>query len=128
MNVVDSSGWLEYLADETNADFFAPAIERPSDLIVPSITIYEVFKRVRQQRGEHLALQSVALMLRGRVIDLDTTLALAAAGLSAQHALPLADSVILATARNFDARLWTQDEHFQGLDGIRFIAKPQRSA
>ena len=121
MNVVDSSGWLEYLADGGNAGFFASAIEDPAALIVPTLSLFEVFKRVLQQRGEPPALQAVALMHQGRVVDLDAPLALAAARLSAQERLPLADSVMLATARAFNATLWTQDEDFKGRDGVRFV-------
>ena len=124
MNVVDSSGWLEYFADGPNADFFAPAIEAKRDLIVPIITIYEVFKRVLQQKGEDDALQAIAQMLQGRVIDLDTALALQAAKMSAELKLPMADSLILTTARAYAAIVWTQDEHFDGLEGVRYIEKP----
>lgn len=124
MNVVDSSGWLEYFADGPNADFFAPAIEAKRDLIVPIITIYEVFKRVLQQKGEDDALQAIAQMLQGRVIDLDTALALQAAKMSAELKLPMADSIILTTARAYAAIVWTQDEHFDGLEGVRYIEKP----
>ena len=123
MNVVDSSGWLEYLAEEPNADFFAPAIENTAELIVPSISIYEVFKRVSQQREEHEALKATALMMQGRVINLDISLALSAAKISMTLSLPMADSVILATARAFGATLWTQDEHFKDIEGVCYIAK-----
>jgi predicted nucleic acid-binding protein len=123
MNVVDSSGWLEYFADGPNADFFAPAIETTSEVIVPAISVYEVFKRVLQQRSESEALQAVAVMMRGRGVDLDDQLALTAAKISMQHRLPLADSIILATARVHGATLWTQDEHFEDIEGVRYIAK-----
>lgn len=125
MNVVDSSGWLEYLADGANADFFAPAIEDVEHLIVPTISVLEVFKRVLQQRGENDALQAVALMQQGEIVDLDAGLALSAAKLGHSLKLPLADSVILATARKRDATVWTQDRDFDGLEGVRFIAKVQ---
>ena len=123
MNVVDSSGWLEYLADAPNADFFAAAIKDATNLIVPTISVLEVFKRILQQRSETEALVAAAFMRRGRVIDLDTGIALSAAKLGSDHGLPLADSVILATARQFDATLWTQDRDFQGIDKVRYIAK-----
>lgn len=123
MNVVDSSGWLEYLAEAPNADFFAPAIENTAELIVPSISIYEVFKRVSRQRDETAALQATALMMQGQVVDLDISMALSAAKISTMLSLPMADSVILATARAFGATLWTQDEHFRRIEGVRFIAK-----
>jgi predicted nucleic acid-binding protein len=123
MNVVDSSGWLEYFAEGPNADFFAPSIERVSELAVPSVSIYEVFKRVLQQRGEEAALKAVAVMAQGHVVDLDLPLALSAAKLSADLKLPMADSIILATARAHDATVWTQDEHFEHIEGVRYIEK-----
>jgi predicted nucleic acid-binding protein len=123
MNVVDSSAWLEYFADESNADFFAEAIENVEALIVPVISIYEVFKRVYQQRGEGDALQSVALMEQGQVIELDTSLALQAAKISIDLKIPMADSIILATAKSYEATLWTQDVDFKGLDGVQYLEK-----
>lgn len=123
MNVVDSSGWLEYFADGPNADFFAPAIERTAELIVPTLSLYEVFKRVLQQRGEGDALQAVAIMLQGSVVDLDTDLALSAAKLSTDLGLPMADSVMLATARSQKAIFWTQDADFDGIEGVQYVAK-----
>ena len=123
MNVVDSSGWLEYFANGRNADFFAPAIEATSRLVVPTLSLYEVFKRILQQRDEASALQAVALMQRGEVVDLDATVALAAAKTSLELRLPMADSVMLATARAHGATLWTQDEDFEGLQGVRYVAR-----
>jgi toxin FitB len=123
MNLVDSSGWLEYLADGPNAGFFAPTIEDVNRLIVPTISLLEVFKRVLQQRDENDALQAVALMKQGAVVDLDSALAINAAKLGKDLKLPLADSIILATAKACDATVWTQDSDFEGLEGVRFIAK-----
>jgi predicted nucleic acid-binding protein len=123
VNVVDSSGWLEYFANGKNADFFAPAIEGTSQLVVPTLSLHEVFKRLLQQRGEEPALQAVALMHQATVVDLDATLALAAARLSLELRLPMADSVMLATPRAVGATLWTQDEDFEGEDGVRFVAR-----
>lgn len=123
MNVVDSSAWLEYFADGPNAGFFAAAIETTDELIVPSICLLEVFKRVSQQRGEGPALQAVAVMQQARVVDLDSALALTAAKIGADTKLALADSVVLATARTCDATLWTQDADFEGLPEVKFRAK-----
>ena len=123
MNVVDSSGWLEYLAAGPNADFFAGAIEATAELLVPTISLYEVFKRVLQQRDEGDALQAVALMQQGRVVDLTSPLSLSAARLGVRHRLPMADSIMLATARMHDATLWIQDADFEGLVGVRFKVK-----
>lgn len=123
MNVVDSSGWLEYLADSTNADFFAQPIEDTESLVVPTISIYEVFKRVLQQRGENFALQAVALMQQARVVDLDSSLALAAAKLGYELRLPLADSIIYATALSTNSTFWTQDSDFENIPSVKYIRK-----
>ena len=123
MNVVDSSGWLEYFADGPNADFFAPTIENVRELITPSIILYEVFKRILQQSSEDDALKAIAIMAQGQVIKFDSTLALSAAKTSADLKLPMADSIILATARAHDATVWTQDEDFEGIEGVQYIKK-----
>jgi len=120
VNVVDSSAWLEYFANGPNAGFFAEAIEQTEKLLVPAIVLYEVFKRIRLQRGENAALQAVAVMQEGEIVPLDAALALHAAQLGIEHRLPLADSTILATARDRSALLWTQDSDFQGLEGVRY--------
>ena len=121
MNLVDSSGWLEYLAGGRNSKFFVPAVENLPKLIVPTICIYEVFKRIVQQRNEDDALQAVALMHQGRVVDLDAALALDSARMSDELKLPMADSIILATARHYQATLWTQDADFKGMDNVKFF-------
>lgn len=123
MNVMDSCGWLEYFADGQNADFFAPAIEDTASLIVPAISLFEVFKRILQQRTENDALRAVALMQQGRVVVLDDALSLTAAKLSIDLKLPMADSLILATARAHAAVLWTQDDDFSGIQGVQYILK-----
>jgi predicted nucleic acid-binding protein len=123
MNVVDSGGWLEYFADGPNADFFAQAIETVADLVVPTLSLYEVFKRVLQQRGEGDALQAVAIMMQGKVIDLDMDLALRAAKVSMERKLPMAESVMVATAQAHGATLWTQDADFEEIAGVQYIAR-----
>jgi predicted nucleic acid-binding protein len=120
MNVVDSSGWLEYLAGGPNATFFAPAVEATADLLVPTLSIFEVFKRVLGQRDESLALQAIALMYQGRIVELSAPLAIDAARLSRREALPMADSIMLATARAFGATLWTQDADFEAIPDVRY--------
>ena len=123
MNVVDSSGWLEYFAAGPNADFFAGAVEATDELIVPTVSVYEVFKRVSQQRGEGDALQAVALMQQGEVVGLSIHLALEAARTSVEFGIPMADSIILATARSSDATLWTQDADFAAVEGVSYVAR-----
>jgi predicted nucleic acid-binding protein len=123
MNIVDSSGWLEYFADGENAEFFSPAIRNSENLLVPVITLYEVFKRIHGQSGLNAAEYSVMDMHKGKIIDIDPSLAISAALLSAQLKLPMADSLILATVRAFNATLWTQDAHFAGLEGVEYIEK-----
>ncbi len=120
MNVVDSSAWLEYFANGPNAEFFAPAIERTEELLVPSLVLYEVFKRVLQQREDEHALQAMAVMQQGTVVALDSRLALLAARISLERKLAMADSVILATSRAYGATVWTQEADFEGLPGVQF--------
>lgn len=123
MNVVDSSGWLEYFADGLNADFFAPAIEDTRNLVVPTISIFEVFKKILIERGESEALEAVALMHQGNVVELNSLIALDAAKLSWELKIPLADSVILATAHSRKATLWTQDSDFEMIKNVKYKAK-----
>ncbi len=122
-NVVDSSAWLAYFADEPSAKAFAGAIEDTDALVVPTICLAEVFKIVARQRGEGDALQAIAVMQQGRFVPLDGDLALAAAMVGARHKLPLAGSIVYATARQFDAIVWTQDEDFDGLPNARYFRK-----
>ena len=123
MNVVDSSAWLSYFAGDDNASSFAVPIENLSKLLVPSITITEVFKNILRQGGEGVALQAIAHMEQGRVIPLDSGLAIDAATFGVQHKLPLADSIIFATAQKHNAKLWTQDNDFEGLQGVEYFRK-----
>lgn len=123
MNVVDSSAWLSYLAGDKNASRFSKAVEDIDALLVPSITLTEVFKNILRQRDEEMALAIVAHMQQGKVIPLDAELAVDAATYGIHHKLPLADSVIYATARKFDATLWTQDADFKTLKKVRYYPK-----
>ena len=123
MNVVDSSAWLSYFADDDNAAVFSGAIEKLPELLVPSIMIIEVFKNVLRQRSEEVALIVIAHMKQGKVIPLDSELAMDAAKFGVLHKLPLADSIIFATAQKYAAVLWTQDSDFEGLQNVRYIAK-----
>ena len=123
MNVVDSSGWLEYFADGPNAGFFAEPLADVDALVVPAISIYEVFKRLNQQCGESVALEAVALMQQGGQVELDGDLAISAARLSLEWKLPMADSLILAAAQLHHATLWTEDADFSGIENVRYVVK-----
>lgn len=123
MNVIDSSGWLEYFIGGKNSSFFAPVIEDITNVIVPTISIYEVFKRTLVEKKRDDALEAIATMYEGKIVDLDREIALMAAELSFELKLPMADSLILATARANNAILWTQDEHFKNIEGVKFIEK-----
>ncbi len=123
MNVVDTSGWLEYFTEGANVEFFAPAIEDSEHLVVPAVCIYEVFKKILQTQGLAMAELRTADLMKGNMVDLSASLAMSAAVLSAELKLPMADSFILATAREYQATLWTQDEHFKDLEGVRYIQK-----
>ncbi len=123
MKVVDSSGWLEYFAQGPNANFFAPAIQETDSLIVPAICLYEVFKLMLAQRGEEAALQAAGIMSLGTSADLTPEIAIQAAQISMNLKLAMADSMILATSRGYQATLYTQDADFQGLDGVAYIEK-----
>ena len=123
MNVVDSSAWLEYLAEGPNAEYFSAPLEDTGNLIVPTICIYEVFKAVLRQRGDDAALQTVALMKQGSTINLSDDLALQAAKISLEYKIPMADSIILATARAHEAVLWTQDQDFKDMENVNYFSK-----
>ncbi|MFH2047405.1 MAG: type II toxin-antitoxin system VapC family toxin [Pseudomonadota bacterium] len=123
MNIVDSSGWLEYFSGGPNSTQFSMPLEDASSLIVPIITIYEVFKVVLREAGENEALQSVAAMQKGKVIELSISLSLSAAKLSLIHKLPMADSIIFATAKLYQCDIWTLDTHFKDLPGVKYFPK-----
>jgi len=123
MNVVDSSGWLEYFADGRNASRFAAPLKDLEALVVPSVSIYEVFKVLLREAGEEAALQAASAMQRGVVVDLTPQISISAALLSIKHSLPMADSIILATARESEATVWTQDVDFKGLDNVKYFPK-----
>ena len=120
MNLVDSCGWLEYFANGPNADFFAPTIEDTTKLVVPSLCLFEVFKRILQQRNEGDALRAMGLVRQSLCVELNDSFAIGAARLSHELKLALADSIILYTARQHCATLWTQDAHFAGMPGVQY--------
>jgi len=123
VNLVDSSGWLEYFSDGPNASSFEKPLTNPENLIVPTLCLYEVFKVVLRERDETDALQAVALMGQGNIVNLTSEIALEAARISLDYKLPMADSVVLATGRACDATIWTQDNDFKGIKGVKFIPK-----
>ena len=125
--MVDSCAWLEYFADGPNAEYFARPIESPDTLLVPSITLLEVFRQILHQRSESDALLAAAVMHQGQVVDLDLALAFGAAKLGVENKLPLADSILLATARRFGATVWTQDEYLEGVPGVNYRPQAQPS-
>ena len=123
MNIVDSSGWLEYYSGGPNAEHFLPPLLEPSSLIVPTTTLYEVFKVILRETGENEALQAIAAMQKGTVVDLTASVAMNAAKLSKQHNLTMADSIILATAISYDCVIWTQDSDFENFQRVKFFPK-----
>ena len=123
MNIVDSSGWLAYFADEPNAKHFLTPLHDSASLVVPTVTIYEVFKVVLRESGENDALQAAAAMQKGNVVAFTASLAITASRLSIEHALPMADSIILATAQEFNAILWTQDSDLKNINNVKYFPK-----
>jgi predicted nucleic acid-binding protein len=123
MNVIDSSGWIEYFDGGGNADFFAAPIQDVENLLVPTVCTYEVFKRMSLKRGEEDALQATGFMSLGREVELNREIAISAAQISIELKLAMADSIILATTQVHQATLWTQDEHFKDLPGVKFVEK-----
>ena len=121
MNIVDSSGWLAYFADEPNSKHFIIPLNDTASLVVPTVTIYEVFKVVLRESSENEALHAIVAMQKGTVVDLISPLAIAASKLSLEHHLPMTDSIILATAKEFDATLWTQDADFKNISGVKYF-------
>jgi len=123
MNLVDSSGWLEYLSDSKNAKNFAKAIENTEELLVSSINIYEIYKKILKEKDENTALQILGLMRQAKVIDVTSSIAIEAAKLSYEKNIPMADSIIYTTARINDAIVWTQNVDFKGLESVKYFAK-----
>ena len=123
MNLVDSSGWLEYFADGKNSKVFAPVIQNPEELIVSTINLYEVYKKILIERDEMSSIEAIGIMQQARVIDVDASISIEAARISQEMKIPMADSLIYATAKQNDAIVWTQDSDFKNLDNVKFIKK-----
>jgi predicted nucleic acid-binding protein len=121
MNIIDSSGWLEYFSDGPNAEHYLPPLNDAPSLLVPVITIYEVFKVVLRESSENEALLAIAAMQKGKIIGLTVNIAMEASKLSLQHNHPMADSIILATARAYGCVIWTQDSDFQHIEGVHYF-------
>lgn len=127
MNLVDSCGWLEYFTDGPNAEFFSFPLRKIDKLIVPTICLFEVFKKIVQEKDDSSALQAIVTMKQGQVIDLDTNLAMSAAKISLEFKIPMADSIILATSKQYKALIWTQDEHFKDIPEVKFQIKKAKN-
>ena len=124
MNVVDSSAWIEYLQDTARADLFALPIEDRAALLVPTIALFEVHKVLSRKLPADVVMQCLDVMRMGRVLDLTDQRAIAASQVASAHKLAMADAVMYAIAQEFEATFWTQDVDYQGLDGVRYCAKP----
>lgn len=123
MNIVDTSGWLEYFADSPLAGNYATAIENTDELLVPSIVLHEVFKKIALAYDENKAFQAIAQLKQGQVLDVDEAIALYAGKISIEKHLPMADALIYATAVLHHATIFTQDAHFEGLPQVKYFAK-----
>ena len=126
MNILDSSGWLEYFSDGPSAENFTEPLEKLDELLVPTICLYEVFKVVLRESGEDNAIQAIAMMKQGEIVDLTQDIAIMAAKISHEQKLPMADSIILSTAQRYDATIWTQDVDFEGKPSVQYFAKKKK--
>ncbi len=123
MNLVDSSGWLEYLADSKNAKLFAPAIEKTDELVISTINLYEVYKKILLEKDENFAIQVIGLMQQAKIIEVNSSIAIQSAKLSYEQKIPMADSLIYITAKQNNAIVWTQDADFKSLDNVKYFKK-----
>lgn len=123
MNLVDSSGWLEYLSDGKNSTAFSEPLQHKKDLIVPTIILYEVFKVILREKDENIALQVIATMQQSRVVELTSEISIQAAKISFDKKIPMADSIILSTGYHYNALIWTQDADFKDIPGVKYFPK-----
>ncbi len=128
MNLVDSSGWIEYLQDTPRADLFAEAIEDRYDLLVPTIALFEVHEVLSRNLPANLVAQCLDVMRLGLVLDLTDKRAIAASTIASRHRLAMADAAMYSLALEFEATFWTQDVDYQGLEGVRYCPKLAASA
>lgn len=122
-SVVDSSGWIEYFSGGSRASAFEGHLERKSDLIIPTLVIYEVYRWIKKHSGEDVALKCISQMNSPKTIPLTDSIAMHAADLSLEHKLALADSIVYATALTYRAKLITMDQDFRGLPNVSVIDK-----
>ena len=123
MNLVDSSGWLEYLADSKNAKLFAPAIEKTNELLISTINLYEVFKKILVEKDESTAIQVISLMQQAKVMEINSSIAIQAAKFSYEKKIPMVDSIIYITAKQNNGIVWTQDADFKDLANVKYFKK-----
>ena len=123
MNLIDSSCWLEYFTDSKNAKIYTSVIEDIENVMISTINIYEVFRKVLKERDENTALEIISIMMQCQIIDVTQELSLKAAELSILHKLSMADSIILSTAKLNNATLWTQDSDFKEIQGVKYFKK-----
>jgi len=123
MTIIDSSGWLEYFIGGPNSDFFSKAIKNNPEIIIPAIILYEIWKKIAREKGEDTAIELVAQLKRYEIVPLDENLSIYAAKISSEYRLAMADSIIYATAKKYNAILWTQDSDFKDLKNVRYIEK-----
>jgi predicted nucleic acid-binding protein len=122
--VVDSAGWLQFLTDGPLSEQYASRLRQPGNVVTPTIIMYEVYKHAKRLRGEDGALDAVAALQKTRVVELTGEIALVAADLSIELKLPMADAIILATARLYEAEVVSSDADFDGIPGVVYIPKP----
>ncbi|MBV6421563.1 MAG: hypothetical protein DAHOPDDO_02838 [Ignavibacteriaceae bacterium] len=123
MNLVDSSAWMEYFADGKNAKHFAPMIQDLKNLVESIINVSEVYKKISQHRDENSAIQAIAVMQQAEVLEITSQIAIEGSKISIQNKIPMADSLIIASARSVGAKIWTQDYNFKGIDNVLFFKK-----
>jgi len=127
MIIIDTSGWLEYFTGGTNSKFFSTPIKNNSKIIVPTIILYELWKKISRERGEDKAVELVAQLKRYDIIPLDESLSISAAKISNEYKIAMADSIIYATAKKYNATLWTQDADFKDFENVKYIEKSNKS-
>jgi predicted nucleic acid-binding protein len=127
MTIIDTSGWLEYFTGGPNSDFFSTAIKKDPNIIIPTIILYELWKKISREKGEDKAIELVAQLKRYEIVPLDESLSISAAKISNEYKIPMADSIIYATLMKYNATLWTQDSDFKDFENVKYIEKKDSS-